>query len=1106
MNSLGSVVNRDSNSIFSLNYRDKKDNKAISLEIGEIISATITEKNKEKTTLKTKDNFEFTVDSKSLSGELGDLVQFEVVKNSKNNLTLKQIGADSQKEAFQLNKKTEIKSTHDFFKQSNLIKDEDKCKSEEDEEKLKELKAINLIKQKLFYGGNNISKNLVSELIGNGLSIEKISFNILTSAMKELKSHNIKPTDEEISKAIEEYFADKNKKDVDIEIVKTFAKKGLPINEKNINSIQQALDKFEDIKNIDNNTLVSVLKSGKDITIDNLYFSKYSLKEAFAPNRLSSEDEDSLIPEIEKVFEREGISNNKTNINIAKFFVENQIPVNKENIDKVLFLKNLSKYINTKEVLEKGTELIKSGKSAGEINIMSPTENRSNDTDKLNENYKDIIKALPSISHNKIGFLVRNNMPVTIFNLRNVLSDNENTIYNQDLTDVHADSVVTAKRHLAEIQLKLNIEAAQRLSGKGINIDTMPLKEALEQLKQLEKESYSSNLKIMGADATDSNIQTMSNLYDVMGRLNPLTNNVFSSIINKEARFSIKGIHEQVMKARAVEGYEAFATIADPKYGDSFSKVRSQIEPFLQNIGIEPTPENIKATAILSKNKIDVNEETVNQVKLIHEKINYVVNKLHPNIAASIIKDGLNPLDMHIDEIISFIDKFENEYGEDLGNKIASFILEMDDNKTLSKDERNSIIAIYRTLNSIQKDGGVALGVTLKQGQSLTLGSMFEASKYYQKAKKTDALYDVNIDNNFGGLSSMVTPESNIRSTLQAIASTSSNEEFTQDEAENEREYIELLNSSNMSPTKENLQTIQNLINTQNKLNSNNLTDLSYRNIIFKNFSEKASPNILNKIISEYPEYMNIPVENFMENINEIASNQEISDKKLDNLLQQLQNVFNIQAKAINMLESNNITTNLANLNAISSLLKDEFYIGNEIDNLRNENNIDLSDVVLDKDLTQLEEGKTPNDILNSVSEKIDELKEEETSSELLRQFDLIQNAIKVQSSISNIGQRSEIKLPVQLHNKIAGLNMYVLNNNYLNENENSILMTLNTSELGNVKVYINMQGDDVSLRINSNLDNALEFMESEYNKLVSFVQDAGFNVTNIKFGEEGFI
>jgi hypothetical protein len=64
----------------------------------------------------------------------------------------------------------------------------------------------------------------------------------------------------------------------------------------------------------------------------------------------------------------------------------------------------------------------------------------------------------------------------------------------------------------------------------------------------------------------------------------------------------------------------------------------------------------------------------------------------------------------------------------------------MDRSKTLSQQERAGMIAVYRMLNLIQKNGAAALGLALKQDAPLTLGSLMEAAKFYDGKKNYESI------------------------------------------------------------------------------------------------------------------------------------------------------------------------------------------------------------------------------------------------------------------------------------------------------------------------------------------------------------------------------
>jgi hypothetical protein len=253
-------------------------------------------------------------------------------------------------------------------------------------------------------------------------------------------------------------------------------------------------------------------------------------------------------------------------------------------------------------------------------------------------------------------------------------------------------------------------------------------------------------------------------VFDTLANLRPLTANVHVNIINNQIPFTISGIDQSLQAARVNTEYEQNATVPNPRYGDSFSQVRTQFTPLLTGMGITPTEEYLKASFILSKNKMDVTLENLHAVKEIETKIAAITNKLHPMIAAKMITEGLNPLTINADQMLAYIKQFNYDMGENGAQKLARYIYETDEDKSIDGDTRKTMIAIYRMLHVIQKDGAAALGLAAQLNTPLTLGGLYNLALNRHNRKHTD----ISVNDSLGELEHLIRPEGNIRATIES--------------------------------------------------------------------------------------------------------------------------------------------------------------------------------------------------------------------------------------------------------------------------------------------------------------------------------------------------
>ena len=379
---------------------------------------------------------------------------------------------------------------------------------------------------------------------------------------------------------------------------------------------------------------------------------------------------------------------------------------------------------------------------------------------------------------NAAKFLLDRNLPITRSNVERVIflegmSGNipKEAFFNHAASFMAQDRPVGSMSlpdvaRLAEIQLMVMSKVA--LKHQSLGIDTEPLRAAVRTYNLLESDAER-YLRMVGGDLNPITTGRMTSLFERLAEINPHTVNVHGNILKGNQPFTIEAVHKSVLHARANAEYEQYATVPNPRYGDSFARVKNLFAPLLEGMNIRPTNENLKASFILSKNEMDVNKDNLAAVKEIEAKINSLASKLHPVIAASMVKDGLNPLAMHVDQVLAYIKKFNKGKGNDDASKLAEHIMEMDGKGSIDADTRKSMIAMYRMLNVIRKDGASALGLAAEMGTSLTLGELMEMSKNFKQIRKGEAV-NISVDESFGELESIVRPEGSIRGAIENTA------------------------------------------------------------------------------------------------------------------------------------------------------------------------------------------------------------------------------------------------------------------------------------------------------------------------------------------------
>lgn len=1051
------ILTKINSDAFSLNNNVlEKDTKLLN-ELTEIVSATIKTIDHNKVVL-SADNTTISIETSKneISGNVGDKVSIELKKDSNESYKIKQIFSDVNYKEKLIKEKgiqDKAKNVLELFNKNNTSLEDNnilngKLKVNDDE--LKKIQILNKIKRDLAFGYENINTNVINELVSNGISLGKISLPILSNVIKETKNSNSeKLSKSDVKKAVQSYIIENNgdsKNTVNAKIaIKKLAENNVKITEKNIEALESVILKTTKIENLSDSSLSNILSNETNFTLENVYRNNYISKTNDTSVNLADEIIKDLESDIKKTLENENLEVTNKILKESNFLVKNNIPLSKVNLNKLKFLKNFKATENLEDIMDKAANNIKKDINVSEINLLD-IMNRAN-TENLTNEYNQIINMIPNIKDQNIIDVVRNNNAITLNNIR-LSTEGQKTNSNYDSkTDIS-----NIKLQLATLQSKLTHEAANRLANKNISINTIPLKNAITTLQELEKENYSKNLKLMQVEETSKNIDSMYNLFDTLKNFNKINDRVFSDIFSKKTDFTIKGIDNSLKSNINLDSYNTFATMPSTKHKDSFSKVKEQFVDLLNNMGIKPTKQNIKAATILSKNNLDVNNDSITQIKLIDSKINEISNKLLPNIAATIIREGLNPMDLHVDQVLNYIEKYKDTYSETTSDKISNHILEMDKKKNIDETTRKSMIAIYRMLNTIKNNESVSLGVAIKNNSNLTLGNLLEASKYYSKTKGKEEAINIKLDNNFGELKENSIPENSIRGALE----------------------------------------------------KNKSKQFEYNNINIDNLSEELNPDILKDIIKNENIYQK-PLEELILEVNEYENTyqkiENINIETMNNSLDFINDVLVSSPNSVYFMQMNQIPLTMDNITFAKRIIDNQNYTFEQINELSQiELDSQLEDLSLSTKLDGMKNGVSPDDIMKNMSKQLEMVQKATTDSNTIKKIKLARNAIKIQDFINKSKNTGIFTLPIKLHDKIASLNMHIINNNLSTKEETNAFMALDTTNLGDISIGIRQRRNKVDLKISAEDNHSLEALKNNEYILIDYLKQEGIKIDDISF------
>ncbi|MDD6207997.1 MAG: DUF6240 domain-containing protein [Clostridiales bacterium] len=327
---------------------------------------------------------------------------------------------------------------------------------------------------------------------------------------------------------------------------------------------------------------------------------------------------------------------------------------------------------------------------------------------------------------------------------------------------------LAARRRLEETRLEMTLSAAQKMQEAGIEVDTDGMQNRIDQMKQTEQAYYESLLAEADCEIDEDNLSLLQQTVEKTISLQKMPAYLLGETYGQRGEQTIDSLHEagQAIQYRldeAGERYETMMTVPRKDLGDSLSKAFAHTDEILSDLGMEQTDANRRAIRILGYNQMEITKESVISMKNYDAKVQSVLKQMQPPVVAELIKRGENPLHTRIEALGQKTADLMEELGVTDEEKYSSFLWKAQQDGTISEDERQAFVGIYRLLNQVEKSDGAALGALVKSGREVTLSNLLSAVR-----SQKNAGMDVRIDDQFGELKQLTYQSMNITQQIEA--------------------------------------------------------------------------------------------------------------------------------------------------------------------------------------------------------------------------------------------------------------------------------------------------------------------------------------------------
>ncbi len=392
----------------------------------------------------------------------------------------------------------------------------------------------------------------------------------------------------------------------------------------------------------------------------------------------------------------------------------------------------------------------------------------------------------------------------------------ENSMYNR-AEQLYQE--IKTRLYTEETRLSLSVASTYLLLKNGINVDLTDLNLLVDNLKEAENRQFEAifgaNTGINGTEALDLLDDTISKMDAVKDMPIAAAGLVsYRSTVNIDIIYE-EGLHLKASYEKAGIGYETMMTQVRGDLGDSIKKAFGNVPDILRELDLEVNEKNERSVRVLGYNSMEITKESVEDVGKTIDRIREVIDKMTPAKVISLIREGVNPLKVSLDDLSEKLDSI-NAPGPS-PDRFAQYLCKLEQRKEITEDERAGFIGIYRLINAVEKNDMSSVGMLLNSDMDINFANLLTAVRS-NKSRGLELLAD---DVN-GEIERIVTKGVSISEQINRAFvdmnsfEDNSSEEENLDDNEKYREYI---------------REEENLIRHAGKADSNDVTMLKSLNI-----------------------------------------------------------------------------------------------------------------------------------------------------------------------------------------------------------------------------------------------------------------------------------
>lgn len=833
---------------------------------------------------------------------------------------------------------------------------------------------------------------------------------------------------------------------------------GVSAEQSNVDEVARALSEAQELGKLTDGAKLYLLNNNLTLSVDNVYMAEHA--EAAGSinkneNMLTDEQWESLSGQINDMLNNAGIEISADDLQNVRWMIENKIPVTVDNVVKMNRMSQFSGDYSTEEWIDYIAQTMAVGAGAGDTLIIG------SDASDIAE---DFVETVENVTNEELQYIIKNNYTLNVKNMKE-FSDkksagqkNENPSGSSE-KDVNVE-LIKAKRQLEEIRLMMTVKVGVKMLVNGINIDTEPMQNMVDELKKLEENYASAVFDMTDVDRQSDKMKIFSDTMGAVEVMKSVPAYLLGNVMSETTDFTVSAISEEgaALKNRfdmANQAYETMQTAPRKDLGDSITKAFASVDNILDDIGMEITESSERAVRILAYNNMELTSDNIDAMKRLDMEVTTLFDNMKPKTVVHLISKGINPLNTNIYELNDRLSEINMEINADDTEKYSEYLWKLEHNSEISETDRDTYIGIYRLLNLVAKGDRSVIGAIVNEGAEVTMNNMLKALRS-NRAKGMDKTVDDKSDI----VEKVVTGTSSISAQLSG---------FMNDDMSDE-------NNDDMNRQNEAYQSEQRYV---------------------KQSVEKINDDITPQKLSEAMkggDIMNMPMERLAEYMSENTRENYSEDAEYyaEQIRQMRECTESVNEDVLRVLLDSGQASTIENVMTASYMMSDNLKLFGRLKKLDDDKKISH-----DVELIQNAEG-TEDDINNAydnLTDYIDGYVSDFMMNGGSRGINELLMMKKSMHMIRSMGRNSMYHVPVEINEETAGVRVTIIKGG---TEKGKVTVDVYSETFGKISAEFNIKGNVLDGVIAADEQNTVSYIEGRLDMMEQDYQNAGYNVKGV--------